>query len=75
MVLIIYLSYQSDTKSNELSTRITEVIIEKIEKIAPNTEFDIRVFNHIVRKNVHFFIYLVLGVLVINALRRSGKQG
>lgn len=28
-----------------------------------------------VRKNAHFFVYLVLGVFVINALRRSGVRG
>ncbi len=31
--------------------------------------------NHLVRKNAHFFIYLVLGVFVVNALRSSGVQG
>ncbi|MFX3628632.1 MAG: VanZ family protein [Ectobacillus sp.] len=75
MVLIFYLSSQPATMSNKLSTGITEMIVEKVEQIAPDMEFDIRAFNHIVRKNAHFFIYLVLGVLVANALKRSGVQG
>ncbi|MGG0276178.1 VanZ family protein [Bacillus rhizoplanae] len=74
MALIFYLSHQPATMSNELSTGITEVIIEKVEKITPSVEFDIRGFNHIARKNAHFFNYLILGVLVMNALRRSGMQ-
>jgi VanZ family protein len=71
MALIFYLSHQPATESSKLSTGITEVIVEKVEKAAPNAQFDIRSFNHIVRKNAHFFVYLALGVLVIDALRRS----
>ena len=75
MALIFYLSHQPAADSNELSTGITEVIIQTIEKVAPNMELDIRSLNHIVRKNAHFFAYLVLGVLVINALRVNGVKG
>lgn len=75
MGLIFYLSHQPATESNQLSTGITEVIIQTIEKVAPNLELDIRSLNHIARKNAHFFAYLVLGVLVINALRVSGVRG
>ncbi|WP_034638784.1 VanZ family protein [Desulfofalx alkaliphila] len=75
MALIFHLSHQPATVSNELSTGITELIVKTVEKIAPNAEFDIRSFNNIVRKNAHFFAYLVLGMLVINALRRSGVPG
>jgi VanZ family protein len=32
-------------------------------------------FNRILRKNAHYFAYLVLGILVINALRISGVKG
>lgn len=75
MALIFYFSQQQATTSNELSTGITEVIIQTVEKIAPDMGVDLRGFNHIVRKNAHFLIYLVLGVLVIIALRRSGVHG
>jgi len=71
MILIFNLSSQIAEQSNQLSTGITEAIVEAIEKIAPNTEIDISGFNHIVRKNAHFIAYLVLGVLMMNALRRS----
>ncbi|MFC3884679.1 VanZ family protein [Bacillus songklensis] len=71
VVLIFYLSNQPATESNHLSKGITEVIVKTAEKVAPNTEFDIRNFNHIVRKNAHFFAYLVFGVLVASVLGRS----
>ena len=75
MAIIFYLSHQPAAESSELSRGITKVIIQTIEKVAPNIELDIRSLNHIVRKNAHFFAYLVLGVLVINALRVSGVKG
>lgn len=75
MILIFNLSSQVAEQSNELSTGITEVIIIIIEKVDPNADFDIHAFNHIIRKNAHFFAYFVLGILVINAFRRSGVFG
>ena len=32
-------------------------------------------FHYLVRKNAHFFVYLVLGLLVVNGLRSSGMKG
>ncbi|MDE5414019.1 VanZ family protein [Alkalihalobacterium chitinilyticum] len=75
MALIFYLSHQPATVSSELSSEVTEVIIEIIETVAPNTQFEFGNLNHLVRKNAHFFAYLVLGLLTINALRRSGSTG
>ncbi len=75
MSLIFYLSHQPAAQSDQLSIGITELILQKIRKILPIIELDIEVFNHIVRKNAHFFAYLILGVLVINGLNRSGMSG
>lgn len=75
MALIFNLSSQVAEQSNQLSTGITEVIVKTVEKVAPQAEFDIKSFNNILRKKAHFFAYLILGVLVINALRRSGETG
>lgn len=71
MSLIFYLSHQPADQSSELSRGVTEVIIETVEKVAPNAALNISDFHNIIRKNAHFFIYLILGVLVINAMRRS----
>jgi len=71
MVLIFCFSQQPATTSSRLSTSITKSIIKTIEKATPIAALDLRHLNHIVRKNAHFFIYLVLGVLVLNAVRST----
>ncbi|MBP1971410.1 VanZ family protein [Virgibacillus natechei] len=75
MGLLFYFSHQPATQSNELSTGITNTIITTVESMAPNLNLDLSNLNHFVRKNAHFFAYLVLGILVMNALRRSGMRG
>ena len=75
MVLIFYFSHQPATASNNLSIGITDLIVENVEKVAPNLDFSINNFNHLVRKNAHFIIYFTLGILVVYALRRSGVLG
>lgn len=75
MVLIFYLSAQPAAQSNDLSKGITEVIVETVGRVAPSDSFDISRLNHLIRKNAHFFAYLVLGILVMNAMRRSGIDG
>ncbi|MEA1975746.1 MAG: VanZ family protein [Bacillota bacterium] len=72
MALIFNLSAQVREESNQLSTGITVIIEKIIEKVNLfDIKFDIKTINHIVRKNAHFFIYLILGILVMNAIRKS----
>lgn len=75
MLMIFNLSSQVREESNNLSKGITEIVIGTIEKISPDADFDMDKFNHIIRKNAHFFAYLVLGILMFNAMRRSGVDG
>lgn len=75
MLLIFYLSSQVAERSNNLSKGVTEVIIETVEKIVPEKDFNMYSINHFVRKNAHFFAYLTLGILVLNAIRRSRVNG
>lgn len=75
MVLIFILSSQIAEESRQLSTGITEIIIKTIKNIIPNADFDIGYLNYIVRKNAHFIAYLVLGLLSLIALKRSGVYG
>jgi VanZ family protein len=75
MAFIFYLSAQVAEQSNNLSTGITEIIIEVVEKVVPEKELDIKTVNHFVRKNAHFFAYFMLGILVVNALTASGVKG
>ena len=75
MALIFYLSHQPATESNSLSTGITERVVAIIERVTSDIDFDVSNFNHIIRKNAHFFAYLILGVLVSNALKNNGLKG
>lgn len=69
MALIFYLSHQPATESSDLSAGLTEFIMGIINKILPNAIFGFEGFHHVIRKNAHFFAYLVLGLLVANAMR------
>ena len=75
MLLIFSLSSQVAEQSSKLSTGVTEIIMTFLQKIVPITNLDMESLSHIVRKNAHFIAYLVLGILVMNALRKSGKSG
>ena len=77
MFLIFVLSAQPAPRSNGLSQKVTEVIIEKVGLLVPldiktstTTDF-INHFNHIVRKCAHVSEYFVLGALVTNAMKTS----
>lgn len=74
MVIIFSLSHQPATQSNDLSTGVTEFIIALMERVAPNATIDLDGINHIVRKNAHFLIYFILGILVSGTLRRLGAS-
>lgn len=75
MALIFYLSHQPAVQSSDLSTGLTETIMNIINKILPNTAVGFEAFHHFIRKNAHFFAYLVLGLLIANAMRGyKGKR-
>ncbi len=70
MAVIFLLSHQPAAESNELSKGVTEIIVETIEKIVPDSGIETVEFNNYVRKYAHFFAYLILGVLLMNAFSR-----
>ena len=74
MVFIFKLSSQPANESKELSSRVTEFVVETVEKVT-SKKFEVEDLGHIVRKNAHFFSYLIFGVLVMNAFRRLGAKG
>jgi VanZ family protein len=80
-ILIFTLSSQPAAQSDGLSKKVTKMMIKTVERIAPSGVGDqsvddlVEKFNHIVRKNAHFFAYLVLGTLMVNLLRRVGIKG
>lgn len=69
LVFIFYLSHQPSIQSDQLSRGVTEVIVKTVEKLAPETNFNISHFNHYVRKHAHFIAYFILGGLVLNGLK------
>ena len=71
MAVIFMLSSQVAEQSNELSTGITQTIIEIIQKATPLWEIGSEKLNHILRKGAHFTAYMILGALVMNALCKS----
>lgn len=73
MVIIFQLSSQSGEQSNDLSLGVTGLIAFLIEKISPSS--DALAFNYFIRKCAHFFAYLVLGLVVLFAMRKMGKSG
>lgn len=75
MVLIFYLSAQVAAESDHLSLGITQIIISTIESVMSGIDVGSILSNHLVRKSAHFFAYLTLGILVINALTQSGFPG
>jgi VanZ family protein len=68
MVLIYRFSAQVADESNKLSTGVTEIVIETVEKIAPEFDFDTEALNGIIRKNAHFLMYFLLGIFVFSAI-------
>jgi VanZ family protein len=66
--------------SDGLSKKVTKVIVDTVDKVVdlddgkPGIDL-VEEFNHIVRKYAHFTSYLVLGLLVMNAFKKSGVIG
>ncbi|MGB4438210.1 MAG: VanZ family protein [Sedimentibacter sp.] len=81
MIVIFTLSAQPAVSSNNLSKSVTKIIVEIIGKIVPlqvemSTVNDlVSQFNHFVRKFAHFFAYMILELLIVNALVKSGIKG
>ena len=73
---LFYLSSQPIEKSRETSSKVTEIVMETIEEIAPNyyNELDYRDVHRGVRKSAHFTLYLMLGYLVSHAMKKEKKE-
>ncbi|KYH34043.1 VanZ like family protein [Clostridium tepidiprofundi DSM 19306] len=80
LVIIFSFSAQPATESDGLSKKVTKVIIETVDKVVQidndkkSTIDLIQKFDHIIRKCAHFTVYIVLGLLMMNALMRSGVK-
>lgn len=70
MGLIFYLSHQPATESDQLSGGVVDLVIQTFERVLPLIHLDWPGFHHIVRKSAHLIAYLILGILVLHALRQ-----
>ncbi|TCT12847.1 VanZ family protein [Natranaerovirga pectinivora] len=75
MGVIFYMSSQPATQSSELSRGVTANIIEIVERVMPDLNIQVGDIHKAVRKSAHFFVFLVLGILVINMLKICGVIG
>ncbi|HHY28165.1 MAG TPA: VanZ family protein [Desulfitobacterium dehalogenans] len=75
MGIIFYLSAQVAAQSDELSQGIAQRLFSAVAKAFPGLNMDSIQSNFLVRKSAHFLTYLVLSVLTMNALGRSGIKG
>lgn len=75
MTLIYNFSAQPAVHSEQLSMGVTEVVVETLNQVIPHSNLSVEGFDHIVRKNAHFFIYLMLAIWVSYALQKSGVTG
>ncbi|MCR1898330.1 VanZ family protein [Irregularibacter muris] len=81
MVMIFAFSAQPAKQSAGLSAKITQSIISIVDKVMPldldtfMTVQRVEYLHHIIRKMAHFSVYLVLGLLLVHALRQSGVKG
>ena len=76
MAIIFKLSAQPGEQSNLLSTKVTTLIVSLAKLFSPDV--NVLSLNYLVRKGAHFAAYLVLGIIVLFAMRRidlMGKQG
>ncbi|MDQ0269161.1 VanZ family protein [Cytobacillus purgationiresistens] len=71
MALIFYLSHQPGTASSELSSGLTDMVVGIAENIIPGADINLDFLEHFIRKNAHFFAYFLLGIFVLNALRKK----
>jgi len=74
MMLIFYFSQQPVSDSRDLSSNITNQLIEIAEKVTPLENVQESQVHHLVRKNAHFIIYFVFGIFALLALKLTGLK-
>jgi VanZ family protein len=73
MAIIFKLSAQPGEQSNLLSTKVTTFIVSLAQQFRP--DMNVLSLNYFIRKCAHFLAYLVLGIIVLFAMRRIGFTG
>lgn len=74
MLVIFLFSAQPATESASLSTEILQVLQGIMKRVLPGLVFEGAWFHLLIRKGAHFFVYAVLGGLIVNALWRKDQS-
>lgn len=75
MIIIFLFSSQNGSESSNLSDGVIETTVKTVSKITgkdiseESLEDIVKKYVFFVRKNAHFFEYLILGILVINVIK------
>jgi VanZ family protein len=69
MTIVLSFSSQPAEDSNHLSLGITDFFIKIIHILSHGTKIDVNMINHIVRKVTHYFVYLIMAILLLNAIK------
>lgn len=72
MIIIFLLSAQTASDSEMISTGITDLVYQLLNSVFPNLNID--TLHLVIRKLAHFTMYLVLGVLLLNALNYNNQK-
>ncbi len=77
MLVIFLFSARNGTSSGGMSRKVITTTVEvftEIEDETPEMEKIVDILSFPVRKSAHFFLYFVLGLLVMNALYTLGIE-
>lgn len=74
MCLIFLFSHQPADQSSQLSGGIARRILKMLQDVMQDASFEWDNMEHFIRKNAHFFLYLVLGVLVSRGFNKRGRH-
>lgn len=71
MLLIFGFSAQAAHQSKEVSLGLTDLLVRFINFCFPLSDVSVASWHSMIRKMAHLFLYFVLGILMIHALRTS----
>lgn len=75
MGVIFGLSAQPAAESGALSHGVTEMLVNFVKRMVPSADISVEGLHHFVRKNAHFFAYMILALLVSHAFSRHEMHG
>ncbi|MDY0394160.1 VanZ family protein [Virgibacillus halophilus] len=75
MAVIFCLSHQPSSSSSALSSGVTAAIVNTVHQWLPDAAITVEGLHFWIRKAAHFSAYFLLGVLTLQAWKKSGISG